>query len=233
MSYAALTIHPNLTMQQHANVQLGLVIDTSGSMDGQIHGRFSQKKIDLVRDAAQRVVNQLNDGDYLTVVAFSDHAHVLVPIQQVTRYRGDLLHAADSIHSSHSLIANVRRMGDGIAAALAELRTVPDPGAAIRKIVVLTDGQTNDEGYCYQLAEQTEIPFMLGGIGDDYGATLLNEMARMSSGVAEYIDRAEMVQDFFGEVMATVEATGITNAELALIRRGLPAIEYPRGRARS
>jgi hypothetical protein len=107
-------------------------------------------------------------------------------------------------------------MGDGIAAALKELRNLPDPGAAIRKLVVLTDGQTNDEDYCYQLAEQTDIPFMLGGIGDDYNGTLLNEMARSSRGMAEYIDRAEMVQDFFGEVMATVEATVITNAVLAM-----------------
>ena len=45
VNYAAITIHPDLTTQQRATVQLGLVIDTSGSMDGQIHGRFSQKKM--------------------------------------------------------------------------------------------------------------------------------------------------------------------------------------------
>jgi hypothetical protein len=96
------------------------------------------------------------------------------------------------------------------------LRNLPNPQAAVRKLVVLTDGQTNDENYCYQLAEQTDVPFMLGGIGDDYNGTLLNEMARSSRGSAEYIDRAEMVQDFFGEVMATVEATVITNATLSM-----------------
>ena len=209
VNYAAITIHPDLTVQQRATVQLGLVIDTSGSMDGQIHGRFSQKKIDLVRDAAQRVVNQLNEGDYLTVVAFSDRVQVLAFGQQVTSDRSKLLRAIANLNASGGTL-----MGDGIAAALKELRNLPNPGAAIRKIVVLTDGQTNDEDYCYQLAEQTEIPLMLGGIGDDYNGTLLNEMARSSRGVAEYIDRAEMVQDFFGEVMATVEATVITNATL-------------------
>ena len=77
VNYGAITIHPDLAIQQRATVQIGLVIDTSGSMDGQIHGRFSQKKIDLVRDAAQRVINQLSEGDYLTVVAFSDRVQVL------------------------------------------------------------------------------------------------------------------------------------------------------------
>ena len=211
VNYAAITIHPDLTTQQRATVQLGLVIDTSGSMDGQIHGRFSQKKIDLVRDAAQRMINQLHDGDYLTIVAFSDRVQVLAFAQQVTQDRSKLLRAVGNLRASGGTL-----MGDGIAAALKELRNLPDPGAAIRKLVVLTDGQTNDEDYCYQLAEQTDIPFMLGGIGDDYNGTLLNEMARSSRGISEYIDRAEMVQDFFGEVMATVEATVITNAVLAM-----------------
>jgi Ca-activated chloride channel family protein len=211
VNYGAITIHPDLAIQQRATVQIGLVIDTSGSMDGQIHGRFSQKKIDLVRDAAQRVINQLNDGDYVTVVAFSDRVQVLAFGQQVTADRSKLLRAVGNLRANGGTL-----MGDGIAAALKELRNLPNSGAAVRKIVVLTDGQTNDEDYCYQLAEQTEIPFMLGGIGDDYNGTLLNEMARSARGMAEYIDRAEMVQDFFGEVMATVQATVITNATLTL-----------------
>ena len=211
VNYAAITVHPDLTVQQRATVQIGLVIDTSGSMDGQIHGRFSQKKIDLVRDAAQRVIGQLNVGDYITVVAFSDRVQVLAFGTQVTQDRSRLMSAVGNLRASGGTL-----MGDGIAAALKELRNLPDAGAAIRKIVVLTDGQTNDEDYCYQLAEQTEIPLMLGGIGDDYNGTLLNEMARSARGIAEYIDRAEMVQDFFGEVMATVQATVITNAVLGM-----------------
>lgn len=211
VNYAAITIQPDLTIQQRATVQLGLVIDTSGSMDGQIHGRFSQKKIDLVRDAAQRVVGQLQDGDYLSVVAFSDRVQVLAFGQQVTGDRSKLLRSISNLKANGGTL-----MGDGIAAALKELRNLPNTGAAVRKIVVLTDGQTNDEDYCYQLAEQTEIPFMLGGIGDDYNGTLLNEMARSARGVADYIERAEEVQQFFGDVMAQVQATVITNAVLSM-----------------
>jgi len=209
VNYAAVTVHPDLAVQRRATVQLGLVIDTSGSMDGLIHGRFSPKKIDLVRDAAQRVIGQLSDGDYVTVVAFSDRVQVLAFAQQVTADRSKLLRAVGNLRANGGTL-----MGDGIAGALRELRNLPNPEAAVRKLVVLTDGQTNDEPHCYQLAEQTDVPFMLGGIGDDYNGALLNEMARSSRGIAEYIDRPELVQDFFGEVMATVEATVITNATL-------------------
>ena len=106
-------------------------------------------------------------------------------------------------------------MGDGIAAAQQQFFALPAQ-AAVRKIVVLTDGQTNDEDRCYQLAEQTQIPFMLGGIGDDYNGRLLNEMARSARGIAEYIDRAEAVGDFFKEVLVTVQSTVMTNARLQL-----------------
>ena len=211
VNYAAVTIRPDLAVQRRATVQLGLVIDTSGSMDGQIHGRFSPKKIDLVRDAAQRVISQLNEGDFVTIVAFSDRVQVLAFAQQVTADRSKLLRAIGGLRANGGTL-----MGDGIGAALRELRNLPNPEASVRKLVVLTDGQTNDEPACYQLAEQTDVPFMLGGIGDDYNGALLNEMARSSRGISEYIDRPEMVQDFFGEVMATVEATVITNATLTM-----------------
>jgi hypothetical protein len=55
----------------------GACASKTRAMDGQIHGRFSQKKIELVPDAAQRVIGQLQEGDYLTVVAFSDRVQVL------------------------------------------------------------------------------------------------------------------------------------------------------------
>ncbi len=211
VNYAAIAIRPDLAVQRRATVQLGLVIDTSGSMDGQIHGRNSQKKIDLVREAARRVVSQLNEGDYITIVAFSDKVQVLAYAQPVTGDRSTLLRAVGNLRANGGTL-----MGDGIGVALREMRNLPNPEAAVRKLVVLTDGQTNDEQACYRLAEESDVPFLLGGIGDDYNGTLLNEMARSSRGIAEYIDRAEKVQDFFGEVMATVEATVLTNAVLSM-----------------
>ena len=216
VNYAAITVRPDLTAPQRASVQLGLVIDTSGSMDGQIRGKFNQKKIDLVRESAQRAINGLSDGDYVTIVAFSDRVQILAFAQQVGPDRSQLLRAVGNLRANGGTL-----MGDGIATALRELRNLPGAGgsgatgAAIRELVVLTDGQTNDEDACYQLAEQTDVPLMLGGIGDDYNGTLLNEMARSSRGMAEYIDRAEAVGDFFGQVMATVEATVLTNAVLS------------------
>jgi len=209
-NYAAIKIHPDATIQARPQVQIGLVIDTSGSMDGQIRGTLSQKKIDLVKSAATNVINQLQDGDAICLIAFSDRVQILVPAQVVQSDRSRLLNAIRHLRADGGTL-----MGDGIAAAQQQFFALPAQ-AAVRKIVVLTDGQTNDEDRCYQLAEQTQIPFMLGGIGDDYNGRLLNEMARSARGVAEYIDRAEAVGDFFKEVLTTVQATVVTSASLQL-----------------
>jgi Ca-activated chloride channel family protein len=207
-NYAAIRIQPDVTIQTRPQVQIGLVIDTSGSMDGQIHGALSQKKIDLVKAAATNVVNQLQNGDAICLIAFSDRVQILVPATVVTADRNRMLNAIRNLRADGGTL-----MGDGIAAAQQQFFALPAQ-SAVRKIVVLTDGQTNDEDRCYQLAEQTQIPFMLGGIGDDYNGRLLNEMARSARGTAEYIDRAEAVGDFFREVLTTVQSTVVTNAVL-------------------
>jgi len=209
-NYAAIKIRPDVTIQTRPQVQIGLVIDTSGSMDGQIRGALSQKKIDLVKAAATNVVHQLQDGDAVCIIAFSDRVQILVPAQVISGDRNRLLNAIRNLRADGGTL-----MGDGIAAAQQQFFALPAQ-AAVRKIVVLTDGQTNDEDRCYQLAEQTQIPLMLGGIGDDYNGRLLNEMARSAHGIAEYIDRAEAVGDFFREVLVTVQSTVVTNAVLSM-----------------
>lgn len=206
-NYTAIRIQPDVTVRSRPQVQIGLVIDTSGSMDGQIR---NQRKIDLVKAAATNVVNQLQDGDAICLIAFSDRVQILVPATVVGSDRTRLLNAIRNLRADGGTL-----MGDGIAAAQQQFYALPSQ-SAVRKIVVLTDGQTNDEDRCYQLAEQTQIPLMLGGIGDDYNGRLLNEMARSARGIAEYIDRAESVGDFFKEVLVTVQSTVLTNAVLVM-----------------
>src|SRR5664280_1009592 len=75
-NYTAIRIQPDVTVRSRPQVQIGLVIDTSGSMDGQIR---NQRKIDLVKAAATNVVNQLQDGDAICLIAFSDRVQILVP----------------------------------------------------------------------------------------------------------------------------------------------------------
>ena len=208
VNYCAIHITPDLTTTTRAATQIALVIDTSGSMDGLIHGRHSQKKIDLVKQAAGKVIDRLADDDTLCVIQFSDQVRTLIRTQQVGPNRRKLLSAVNNLYAQGGTL-----MAGGITEALREFQSQPET-SAVRKIVILTDGQTNDEDECSRLAEETPIPFMLGGIGDDYNGRLLDEMARAARGTSDLIERAEEVDQFFTEVMNTVQATVITNAAL-------------------
>ncbi len=206
VNYCAIRILPDLTMQTKAQTQLALVIDTSGSMDGLIHGKHSQKKIELVKQAATKVIERLADDDVLCVIQFSDQVRTLVHAQQVGNNRRRLIAAINNLYAQGGTL-----MAGGIMEALREFQGLPE-ASAVRKMVVLTDGQTNDEEDCLRLAEETPIPFMLGGIGDDYNGRLLDDMARSARGSSDLIERAEEVDQFFTEMMTTVQATVITNA---------------------
>src|SRR5262245_41527743 len=64
-------------------LNLGLVIDTSGSMQG--------AKIDTARTSACRVVELLSDADTFCLVTFSTAAQLLVPATRVGGQRAQIL----------------------------------------------------------------------------------------------------------------------------------------------
>ena len=97
-NYAAVRIQPDIAVRARPQVQIGLVIDTSGSMDGQIPAR-GQRKIDLVKAAAANVVNQLQDGDAICLIAFSDRVQILVPATAVGSDRSRLLNAIRNLRA--------------------------------------------------------------------------------------------------------------------------------------
>src|SRR5690348_4197740 len=115
VNYCAIRIVPDLTIQTKAQAQIALVIDTSGSMDGLIHGRHSQKKIDLVKQAAAKVIDRLTDDDTLCVIQFSDQVRTLVHAQQVGSNRRRMLGSVNNLYAQGGTL-----MAGGITEALRE-----------------------------------------------------------------------------------------------------------------
>ena len=60
----------------HAPLNLGLILDHSGSMNG--------PPLNIVKEAAGRLVDQLSDQDLLSVIVFDHQAKVLLPLQAVS-----------------------------------------------------------------------------------------------------------------------------------------------------
>jgi Ca-activated chloride channel family protein len=184
-------------------VNVCFVLDRSGSMKGE--------KIDRVRRAVSRAVEMLGPEDIVAVVIFDHRTEVLISAAPVTDTRA-LLDKINRIRDSG---------GTKIAPALERgLREIErGPQSAVRRLVLLTDGQTENEDECLRQAEEAGrhgVPITALGVGKDWNEDLLENMAMRSGGQADYISRPDEVVEYFQGTVQRAQATAIQNASLTL-----------------
>ena len=168
-------------------VNLGLLLDTSGSMAGE--------PIEQARAAVHALVDQLRPHDRLTIVTFDSRAQVV----QASTELDDL-----DLRALHGRIDEIRAEGTtdlaaGLGTLLAQLNASPTVGD-LDRIVVVGDGVPNDAG---PIAGQVEAARQAGyaittlGVGLDYDEVLLGEMARGSGGRFHHLEHGAALADTF------------------------------------
>jgi Mg-chelatase subunit ChlD len=182
-------------------LNLCLVVDRSSSMRGD---RLLQ-----VKEAAQRIVEQLGSHDYFSLVTFNDRADIVIPAQRVNN-RQDLKTRISSVEA-----AGGTEMATGLALALQEVQRAM-LGRSISRILLLTDGRTyGDESRCVQIARRAQdrqIGLTALGIGNEWNEDLLETMAARENSRTQYITSAqEIAQVFNDEVqrMHSIFAQGV------------------------
>jgi Mg-chelatase subunit ChlD len=146
---------------------LALVIDNSGSMMGE--------KVEMCKEAAISSVKTLGPTDYVCVVVFSGDADWIV--------------RPTMVGNGQSIIRRIRRIGadggtnmyPGMTFARDGLQQTP---AAVKHMVVLSDGQTMGSGY-EELARDIfkhGITISTVAVGPDANATLLDNVAQSGGG---------------------------------------------------
>ncbi len=188
-------------------LNLALVLDHSGSMSG--------PKLQHLKEAVTRVVDQLSPQDTLSVTVFDEKAKLLVPTQQVT-----------DREALHALVGSLReaggtQMSSGLRTGLDEVRKGAGPNV-VSRILLLTDGQTwGDAEACVTLAAeagQAGIPISAFGVGaeEDWSVSLLDRMAEASGGQADYIAQPADTIASFRKTVQTMQATAVQRAALTL-----------------
>lgn len=184
-------------------VNVSFVLDRSGSMKG--------KKIERVRQATAMALDMLGPQDTFSVVIF-DHRHdVLIPSQSV-----------EQPDEMKDVIKRIRDAGGtkiapALERALQEIQK--DSGDKIRRLVLLTDGQTEHENECLLRAEeagQLGVPLTALGVGKDWNEDLLIEMANRSGGTADFIDQPDKIVDYFQNTVQRAQAAVVRNTSLTL-----------------
>ena len=116
----------DLWQSQRRNVNLIMVLDTSGSMEGQ--------KIAQVKQSAVEFVNRLGDDDRLTVIAFNNRPDILLPAQPAGGHRDQMIAAIEGLQAGGNT-----SLFDTIAFA-SELMAQTGHSEDVNALVVLTDG---------------------------------------------------------------------------------------------
>lgn len=185
-------------------VNLGLVIDVSGSMRG--------KKIKGAKQAAKHVVNALKPIDIVSVTIFSDEARAIVPAAKVTD-KFPILTAIDKIS-----IMGGTRMYHGLEVASREMHRAMS-STTINRMIVLTDGETEGEEQCMTIARQeaqNNIVIAAFGIGDKYNEEFLKEISDTTLGSFYHLQSPEQIGSEFAGELAAISAAVISDVKLSL-----------------
>jgi Ca-activated chloride channel family protein len=195
-------------------LNLALVIDVSGSMyeeDGTGINRLSR-----VQNAARSAIDKLNPNDTIAVVAFAYNASLLLPPTPVSDKEKimDVIQKIDM----YDVDPGGTAMDQGIQLALEAVEKIQGPGK-LAQIVVLTDGETSGEQVCRQLATQAatkKIHLSVMGVGTEWNANLIKDLAKLSNGKWYYIDvnDAQAAEQVFVEEFESLAATGFLNVEI-------------------
>jgi len=176
-----------------APANVALVIDTSGSMQGE--------KIARAREAAIMAIQRLGPRDIASVVEYDDKVRVIVPATKLT--------------DPEPVCAAIRRLEPGSGTALfagvskgaEETRKFLDRGR-VNRIILISDGLANvgpsSPGELGDLAAslvKEGISVTTIGLGTGYNEDLMSQLARRSDGNHYFAENAtDLARIFKGEL---------------------------------
>ncbi|MCC6398205.1 MAG: VWA domain-containing protein [Bacteroidetes bacterium] len=200
LGYFAFIVEPNPASTAIIRKNFAVIIDRSGSMWG--------AKMEQAKNAASYIVNNLNEGDWFTLVDFDE---------QITPFRSGLVpYLTSTRDSALTYISTLTARGmtdiDGaFNATIPYFHAASDTAANL--IIFLTDGQAtigqrNTDSILARVARAVDatgktIYIFTFGIGTDVNKQLLTMIASMNSGIAEFLMNEELesrITDFYNAV---------------------------------
>jgi Mg-chelatase subunit ChlD len=197
--------------RQRMPLNIGIVIDRSGSMAG-------QKLFDAI-EATKRIVNRLNTQDRCAIVTFDHRAALLADSLPVTSAQHMLIDAALSrVRSGGST-----NISDGWQMAVERLQQNHSSGTYVSRILLLTDGQANQGIRATdQLANLATIYAQQGislstyGLGLHYNEELLDMLAQHGQGNHHFVTQSNDIDGYFQHELAEMFGVVMQRAELAI-----------------
>ena len=188
-------------------LNIGLVIDRSGSMAGE--------KLECAKTAMKRLITHLGADDLLSIVTFESGVEALLPPSRVVN-KDELKQRVDQIEP-----AGGTNLSGGWLKGL-ELVSGAADGVRLNRIMILTDGQAN-EGITVPAKLRTlgssayaqgRIVTTTLGFGEGFDEDLLTGIARESGGRFYFIETADAAPAVFQEELAGLLSLVAQNIEV-------------------
>jgi Ca-activated chloride channel family protein len=186
-------------------LNLCLILDHSGSMNG--------RPLEMVKQAAHRIVDSLSPGDRISIVVFDHKAKVLVPYQVLENPAGIKVEINKLRASGGTAIDEGMRLGiEEMAKGKRE---------AISQAFLLTDGENEhgDNNRCLKLAELAagyNLTLNTLGFGDHWNQDVLERIADAGGGALSYIQQPEEAVSEFSRLFNRIQSVSLTNAYLLI-----------------
>lgn len=190
-------------------VNLCLVIDRSGSMEGE--------PLEYVKRACGHVVDLLDPNDILSVVTFEERVEVVMPARRVVNK------ALIKEHINRIQPGNTTNIYEGLVAGASQVASVRSEGY-VNRVVVLTDGEPTAGVKDYSsivgaAAEQRSrgVSTTALGFGPEYNEELLAGLAKRGGGNYYYIARPELIPEVFRSELEQLLTLVAKNIRLRLL----------------
>lgn len=207
----SITPPQNVITKERTPLSLSLVLDRSGSMEGE--------KLEYVKQAAAHVLDLLEPKDRISVVVYDDHVNTIIPLQEVTdSFRVEAKSRIREVHTG-----GMTFLSGGWLQGCEEI-AANNSESFINRTLLLTDGLpnvgiTNLEELTTHAREifRRGISTTCFGVGRDFNEHLLEAMSTAGGGNFHYLETMNAIPLEFEREFEELVNVLMRDAELSIV----------------